>query len=410
MNRHIVTLLIITFLAFGFVSCGKTGQTGPEGKPGNPKAEKKAGGDEKIDIDKLDLPPRMKKAIKEGKIPMSRVKEMLARRKGKQGAPTVRIARVERKPIHSYLILNGTVEPERKVEVFSRLSAYVNRLASEEGDLVKEGQLLAHLDDTEIRISYQQAKIQLDQAKLTLDEELNNHTRNQELKKNNLISEQMFQASQATYRKAKLEYENKLENFKNLKLQLDYTRITAPVGGFVTERLVEVGSKVNANQQVFTVEDFNPLLIKVYVPTSDIVNLKKGMIAAINTDILKGMTFEGTVKLINPRIDVQSGTVKVTIEVFDKAMRLKPGMFVEVKIMVSDKDDALVIPRKSVQYKQNIPYVFVFKRGEVSRRDIVTGITEGDDIEVLEGIDDGEAIVTVGVETLKDNMKVNVAR
>lgn len=410
MNRHIVTLLIITFLAVGFVSCGKQGPAGPEGTPENPKANAKVAKDEKIDIDKLDLPPRLKQAVKDGKIPMSRVKEMLERRKGREGALTVEVARVERKPIHSYLILNGTVEPERKVEVFSRLSAYVKRLASEEGELVKEGQLLAQLDDTEIRISYQQAKIQLDQAKLTLDEEQGNYTRNQELKKNSLISEQAFQASQATFRKAKLEYENKVEAFKNLKLQLDYTRITAPVGGYVTERLIEVGSKVNANQQVFTVEDFHPLLIKVYVPTSDIVNLKQGMVAAINTDILKGMTFEGTVKLINPRIDVQSGTVKVTIEVFDKAMRLKPGMFVEVKIMVSDKDDALVIPRKSVQYKQNKPYVFMFNRGEVSRREIVTGITEGDDIEVLEGIDDGETIVTVGVETLKDNMKVNVAR
>ncbi len=410
MNRHIVIFMIITSLAIGFVSCGKPGQPTPDGNDGNPKAEKKAGGDEKIDIDKLDIPPRMKQAVKDGNIPMSRVKEMLERRKGNEGAPNVEIARVERKPIHSYLILNGTVEPERKVEVYSRLSAFVKKLPAEEGDRVKVGQILALLDDSEIRIGYQQAKIQLEQAKLTLDEEKNNYTRNKELNENNLISEQIFQASEATFRKAKLEYENNLENFKNLKLQLAYTRITSPVSGYVTERLIEVGSKVTANQQVYTVEDFDPLLIKVYVPTSDIVNLKQGMTAAINTDILKGMTFEGTVKLINPRIDVQSGTIKVTIEVMDHGLRLKPGMFVEVKIMVSDKNDAMVIPRKSIQYKQNNPFVFIFKRGEVSRRDIKTGIAEGDDIEVLEGIDDGEAVVTVGVETLKDNMKVNVAR
>ncbi len=410
MNRHIVTFLIITMLTIGFVSCGKKGQPGPDGNSDKSQVNKETKGDEKIDIDKLDIPPRMKEAIKEGRIPMSRVKEILERQKGMEGAPIVKIAKAERKPIHSYLILNGTVEPERRVEVFARLSAFVKRLTAEEGDLVKVGQLLAQLDDTEIRISYQQAKIQLDQAKLTLDEEKNNYTRNQELEKNDLISEQLFQATEATYRKAKLEYENKMENFKNLQLQLSYTQITSPVNGFVTERMIEVGSKINPNQQVFTVEDFSPLLIKVYVPTSDIVNLKLDMAVQITTDILKGMTFEGTIKLINPRIDVQSGTVKVTVEVFDKNFRLKPGMFVEAKIMVSDKADALVIPRKSIQYKQNKPFVFVFNQGEVIRRDIVTGITEGDDIEVLEGIEDGEAIVTVGVETLQDNMKVNVAR
>lgn len=410
MKTSINILLILTIL-FASVHCTKkdADEQKQQNNPQKSEKAKDAGQKEgEIDIDKMDLPPRLKQAVKEGRIPKEKIKEFLAMRQG--DAPTVKVERVQRQPIHSYLILNGTVEPERKVEVYSRLSAFVKQIIKEEGARIKEGDILALLDDTEIRISYEQAKIQLQQAKLTLQEEENNYNRNIELKKTDLISEQDFQTSEINFRKARLEYENKLENYKNLELQLNYTRIKSPVEGFVTERMIEMGSRVNPNQQVYTVEDFSPLLIKVYVPTADIVNLKTGMTAAVSTDILKGMVFNGKIKLINPRIDVQSGTVKVTVEVFNPELQLKPGMFVEVKIMVSDKDDALVIPRKSIQFKDNKPYIFVFRKMQVFRREIETGITEGDVIEVLTGLDEGEAVVTVGIESLKDQMKVRVSR
>jgi membrane fusion protein (multidrug efflux system) len=405
MKIFILTVLVMTLVVFSSVNCGPKESAAEDVKKG--EGEKK---EDEIDIDKLEIPERMKQAIKEGRIPKERIKEFLERRKGTAGAPTVKIERVSRQPIHAYLILNGSVEPERKVEVHSRLSAYVNKIVKEEGSVVKEGDILALLDDTEIRNGYEQARIQLDQARLTRNEEESNFNRSKELKKTDLISEQEFQTAEINFRKARLEYENKLENFKNLELQLSYTKIKSPVEGFVTERLIEVGSRVNPNQQVYTVEDFSPLLVKVYVPTSDIVNLKKGMTAVITTDVLKGMSFEGTIKLINPRIDVQSGTVKVTVEVFDRELKLKPGMFVEVKIMVSDKEDALAIPRKSIQYKDNKPYIFVFREMQVFSREIETGIAEGDNMEVLSGLEEGEAVVTVGVESLKDRMKVRVSQ
>jgi len=116
------------------------------------------------------------------------------------------------------------------------------------------------------------------------------------------------------------------------------------------------------------------------------------------------------VKLINPRIDVQSGTVKVTVEVYDKSLKLKPGMFVEVKIVIGEKENTIVIPRKSITYKQEKAYVFVFQKMQVFQREIKVGVSEEDQIEVLDGLNEGEMLVTVGVETLKDKMRVRAAR
>ena len=404
MKKILILLIVIFFITFTN-NCNKKENNISNNKKAVNKTQK---GEKKLDVDKLDIPERMKKAIKNGKIPMDRVKQFLEMRKG--SLPLVKIEIVNKKKINSFLNLNGVVEPEKKVAVFSRLSAYVRKIIEEEGAFVEKNDILALLDDIEIKISYEQAKIQLKQAEISLKDEENNYKRNKELIKSDLISEKDFQTSETIYQKAKLEYENKVENHKDLELQLNYTKIRSPIQGYITERLIEVGARVNPNQQVFTVEDFSPLLIKVYVPTSDIINLKKGMETEVTTDVLKGYKFNGKIKLINPRIDVQSGTVKVTVEIPDPTMKLKPGMFVDVKISVSNKNDAIIIPIKSIIHKNDKSFVFIFKKMQVFKKEIKTGISEENNIEVVDGLKEGDIIVTVGIETLKDKMRVKIAR
>ena len=430
-NSFIILLIVLVTLS---ISCGKSSQPGSEtqadqsgaahnpdkkapeqGNPQRKQGAKPQGSGEDIDIDKLDIPEQMKEAIKSGKIPKERVQEYLAnaRKESNPGggeARLVNVEPVERKNLNSYLVLNGIVEPERKVEIYSRLSAYVKQIVKEEGAFVKENDILALLDDTEIRISYQQSKIQLDQAKLSLDEAEANLERSKELIKKDLISEQEFQTTEATYKQRKLDHDNRKENFKDLELQLNWTKIRSLSEGYITERLIEVGSRVNSNQQVYTIEDFSPLLIRVYVPTSDATQLQTGMKTEVTSEVLQGAKFSGAIKLINPRIDVQSGTVKVTVEVFDESLRLKPGMFVEARIIIGQKENILVIPRKAILFKQNKTFVFVLNQDLASQREITLGLTEEDHVEVTNGLEVGEIIVVVGVEALKDGQRVEVVQ
>ncbi len=426
-----LTIIILSMFLALAVSCGKSGDSGMDkgtepaekhqaektpdnkgtpGRPGQKPGAKSQDGKE-IDVDKLDIPDHMKEAIKSGRIPKDRIPQILARFQGGGGAAApVSVMPIQRQNLNSYLVLNGIVEPERKVEIYSHLSAYVKKIVKEEGDYVKENDVLAQLDETEIMIGYNQAKIQLDQAKLNLEEAENNYTRSQELVKRSLVSEQDFQATEAQFKQSQLEYQSRMENFNNLKLQLDWTKIRALSEGYITERLIEAGDRVNSNTQVYTIEDFNPLLIRVFVPTSDAINLALGMSAEVTTDILKGLEFEGKVKLINPRIDVETGTVKVTVEIFDNSLRLQPGMFVKVQIAIGVKENILIIPRKAILYKQNKSYVFVLNRRQVSQREVLLGLLEEDHVEVTEGLNEGEVIVIVGVEGLKDGQRVDVVQ
>jgi membrane fusion protein (multidrug efflux system) len=406
MKKWSVWVSVIVFLILFLDTCGR--EEKQIASAGNAKQTEKAGENQvnQTDPGKMNNSEKMKKNIREGKIPGERAAEFLKMRDS--DAPLVQVEKVMKRNIKENLTLNGTVEPEKRVEVFSRLAAYTKKIIREEGDYVKTGEPLALLDDTEINISYQQARIQLQQSELAMREEENNFNRSLELKKTELISEQDYQTADTNYKNAKLAYENNRENFKNLELQLNYTRIKSPIEGFVTERLIEVGDRVTAGQQVYTVEDFSPLLIRVYVPTIDVVHLKKGMNAEISTDVLKGKTFVGNIKLINPRIDIQSGTVKVTLEVFDPTKTLKPGMFVEAKIAIGGNQDTLVIPKKCIYYQQNQIFVFVFQQNRVFKREITTGISEGDYIEVKKGLEADEMIVTVGLETLENGMSVKL--
>jgi len=418
--KKLLILVMTVFLALA-VGCGKSGDNpNPDAKQSAEKrdGEKRSGqkrgsdtqGTEEIDIDSLDIPDNMKEMIKSGKIPPEQLKAMLARFQGGGEALPVSVAPVQKKDLNSFLVLNGIVEPERKVEIYSRLSAYVKQIVKEEGAYVQENAILALLDDTEIKIGFEQAKIQLEQAKLTLEEAEQNFVRNQELIKRELISEQEFQTQEAVYKQRNLDYQNRQESYKDLDLQLNYTKIRALSEGFITERLIEVGDRVNANEQVYTIEDFKPLLIRVYVPTSDAIKLEPGMPADVTTAVLAGAVFKGDVKLINPRIDNQTGTVKTTIEVFDESFRLKPGMFVEVQIAIGAKENVLVIPRRAILYKQNKTYVFVMNRNQVSQREISMGLTEEDEVEVTNGLVEGDVIVVVGVEGLKDGQRVDVVQ
>jgi len=392
--RKSTALLLTLILALAW-GCGKSG--GPE-SAANPaaKAEAKSSPNGKS--------PAGKPGAKSG-----------PGAKGQPGEPQldalpVNVETVARKSLNSYLVLNGIVEPERKVEVFSRLSAYVKEIRREEGAYVRDNDVLAVLDDTEIRISYEQSRIALEQAKLSLDEAQKNLDRSQELFKKELISEQEYQTTESVHKQRLLDQQNREENFKDLELQLNWTSIRSPAEGYITERLLEAGGRVSANQQVYTIEDFKPLLIRVFVPTSDAIMLKTGLPADVSTEILKGEEFKGAVTLINPRVDVQTGTIKVTVEVYDDTLRLKPGMFVEVRIGTGKKDNVLVIPRKAILYKQGKTFVFVLNNNLAGQREVTLGLTEEDQAEVASGLAEGDVIVSVGVENLKDGQPVTVLK
>jgi RND family efflux transporter MFP subunit len=338
-------------------------------------------------------------------------------------ALSVKASRVSRESISLFVISNTTFESIRDVVVYSKLNAIVSELAVEEGDTIRKGRPLAYLDDREIRNEFEQAKIAIDQAKVNLKQaqvraELSaaEYERAKTLFEQKLISQQEFDQTALSSRtdtlaadEAKQQLVAAEARLEGAAIQLEYTTIESPLDGVVTERLVDVGDRVNVNEALFSVQEFPPLWARIYVPEKSLPELNVGQRASIEVETYPDQKFEGRIKMISPTVDASSGTVKVTIEVSRPGHYLRPGMFGTVLIATKTQPDALVIPKKAIVRERDLNFVYIINPDStVSRQEIEIGLSEENRVEILSGLKEGDIIVSVGHETLNDGYLVAV--
>ena len=335
---------------------------------------------------------------------------------------SIRAYRARQEPISTYLVSNTTLESIRKVSVYTRLNAIVEEILVEEGAAVREGDALLRLEDREVRNEHEQASIAVDEARLGLQQaevkvqlSIATYERALDLFQQKLISQQEFDQVSLTNRTdelavetAKQQTEAAQARLRAAGIQLEYTEIHSPITGVITERLIEVGDRVNGNQEVFSVEEFPPLWARIFVPEKDLPQLKVAQKAQVRVETFPQQEFAAAIKMINPTVDATSGTVKVTLEM-EQSSRLRPGMFGTVYIATQTRPNAIVIPKKAILRERDENRTFVVTaEGSVEKRDVVLGLSEEDRVEILEGVQEGEAVVTVGYEGLADGYAVNI--
>jgi RND family efflux transporter MFP subunit len=317
---------------------------------------------------------------------------------GRDGGATagipVEAVPVKRETISTYLLTTTTLAPERAVEVVSKTSGLVSQLLVEEGDRVRAGQTLARLDEQELLIALREAEIRAQNMKRIFD-------RTVEMFEKNLVSKQ-------TYDDAKFNYETAQSQYENAKLRVDYTQIRSPIDGIVTERLVEVGQRINQNQVLFRVGDFDPLLARIFIPEKEIRKLHVGQEAEIVVEAAPDRKFKGVVSMISPVVDPNSGTIKVTLEVRDTSGVLRPGMFANVHIITDTRENVLVIPKKAMVLESERDEVFIVDDGVARRVPVELGYSDGERVEIMSGLSEGQMVVTVGQEGLRDGIPVRI--
>lgn len=306
----------------------------------------------------------------------------------------VEISEVSRGSISAYYSTTATLEADEEAHVVAKVRGIVQDLRVEEGDYVKKGQVLAQLED-------QQLEIEVQRAKSTMDRLYNEYQRNKELYEKKLISAEQFENS-------KFEYEAQKAAYELAQLDVEYSSIKAPISGVISERMIKVGNMVNTDQQVFRITDFDPLLAVLHVPEHEMSKLRKGQTAVIQVDAIRNMSFEGNVLRISPVVNPETGTFKVTVAIVDKTKQLKPGMFGRVRIVYDTHQDAMLIPKNAVLSEDGVNSVYVIKDNLAFRKNIQTGYVNGSNIEILEGVDSGESVVTIGQSSLQDSALVQV--
>ena len=260
---------------------------------------------------------------------------------------------------------------------------------------VPSGGVLAELNKSELQLAYQEA-----------DAKLENDKSNFERAKKMLAQEL---TSQEALDNTKYQYETSLAQYERAKLNLEYATITAPFSGLVTERLVELGDMIRTGDVLFDMADNKYLLARVYVPEKEAAMINIGDEVRLESEMYPGQSFYGSVDMIAPVVDPQTGTIKITVKISSDLDKLKPGMFCSVYVLTETHENSLVITRKALIGNIEDAEVYVVDDSlRVSRKNIQIGIEQGDTLEVLSGLTDSDKVVVIGQEALREGSRVKI--
>lgn len=346
-------------------------------------------------------------------------------------AVPVEVAPVERRAMSARYSGVATLEAEAEADVVAKTSGVLLKLLVEEGMQVKAGQPLARLDD-------ENARLNLAKAEATLRKLEGDFRRSSEMFNRKLLSTEQND-------KIRFDLETQRATHDLARLELSYTTIVAPIDGVISRRHVKAGNFIKLNDVLFRIDNFDPLLAVLNVPERDLHTLSANQAVALRVDALPGETFDGSIQRVSPVVDAGTGTFRVTCEFRDASGRLKSGMFGRLEITYGEHADALVIPRAGLVEEDGETAVFVIVPGNtaklpadgktsagggpsgaaaassaagteviadkvpqwVARRKLVrTGFSDGQHVEIVEGLAEGDKVITVGRSAVRDDTAV----
>ena len=368
MNRHrvphLVRLLSWSFIAVAFAAfiAAGCGAASSETAEGETDGEKVVGKDGEAEADTTEVPP----------VPVNVIEASLG-------------------TISDLILTTATVEADRDAQIYPRTTAMIEEMRVEEGDYVKRGDVLAVLENDEEEVALVRAEAIREARKQEFE-------RSEAMLNGQLISEVDHEVKEREYIMARADWES-------AKVTFDKTTIRAPFGGTITERHQNVGNMARPGDALFTLVDLNSLLIYTHLPELEWSHVAVGQQVILETETLPDGTFNGTVHRVSSIINPQNGTFKVTIKIDDPGWRLKPGMFVRVKILADQHVDVLLIPKIALLEDDE---VFTVQDSVATRVALTLGLQDADFTEIRDGLTPGDLVVIAGHRSMKDSTRVKI--
>ena len=312
---------------------------------------------------------------------------------GKEAPVPVAVAAATKGDIASYYTATATLAAEKEAEILSRVSGVVSRLLCEEGDVVAQGAELLLVDNDEYRFRYEQAAA----ARADLEARA---ARLQKMRDQDLVSAEEYETLSNDLAAA-----TAAEGMA--RLNLSYTRVTAPFAGRVVTRRVDVGQNVNAGTPLFVLSDFTPLLARVFVPAKEFNKLEPNQPVDLVLES-NGLRLRGRIKLVSSTIDPASGTIKITVEIPSYPAGVRPGDFAQVSIVTERRVGRTLVPKVALVNDRGEQVVYVSADSTAERRVVEIGFQDERNAEILDGVRAGERIVVKGQRTLKNGSAIKV--
>lgn len=304
----------------------------------------------------------------------------------------------------------GTIEPIINVEVGTQVSGIISKIYVDFNTHVKKGDVLAELDRTTLEADLKSSEATLNSSKTEYDYQLKNYSRVKGLYDKKLISESEYETSRYTMEKAKSSYEKAQSDIKRVRQNLRYATIYSPIDGVVLNRAVDEGQTVAASfntPTLFTIaNDLKNMQVIAKIDEADIGVVKEGQMATFTVDAYPGELFKGNVSQVRlePTTTSNVVTYEVVISAPNPELKLKPGLTATISITTEESLNVYIVPTKALKFKpqaDSTPFnpgeksVWIMGAdGKINKTKVKVGSTDGINVEIIEGVKEGDLVVT----------------
>ncbi|MVW77116.1 efflux RND transporter periplasmic adaptor subunit [Pseudomonas xionganensis] len=306
--------------------------------------------------------------------------------------PMVEVVQVQRQLVRDELITFGSLASDESVMIRPEIAGRLARLHFREGQRVEEGALLVSLDDSISRAELAQA-----QANLNLAEK--NFQRAQMLFKRGASNAQALDEASAQQQAARA-------TLALSQARLDKTQIVAPYAGVLGLRQVSPGDYLSEGQDIVNLEVLDPLKVDFRIPQKAVSQIRLGQAIEISLDAYPGERFVGEIFAINPRLDEAGRSQAIRAHIDNADGRLNPGQFVRVSVILAERANALVIPEEAVMPVGEQLLVNLVVDGQVELREVRLGKRFDGQVEVREGLNGDESVISAGWQKVRAGMPV----
>lgn len=341
----------------------------------------------------------------------------------------------------------GTLYPYDETIISAEIEGKVDQINVDLGDSVNQGQVVVHISDEEQRYLLAQNEAQLNMslerlglkdekdrvkdvrntsevrhAQADLDDAEKRYRRTRELVDQGIGSQADLDQAQARYKAAQASYDQSVNQIRNLIQEVDRFRasldlqrkklrdatVYAPFTGRVKERQVTPGAYVRPNTPLLTLVKINPIRLRLEIPERMAPWVKNGQMVDVTMEAFSDRVFHGKIWRISPTVDQSKRTFVVEALIENPASELKPGSYAKAKLQTDRSEEIKLVPVKAVNYVFGTNKTYVVRNGVVEARDVRLGDRFNEDVEILNGLEEGESVAVTQVQRLDTGVKVQV--
>lgn len=340
-------------------------------------------------------------------------------------ATSVEVLNVQESSISDQIRSYGTIRAQAVVDLNPQVSNRVTEIYADLGDSVSAGERLAKIYELPFRDAYEQAQAQMRQNRVAFERDSIQFKRQEQLFDSGAISNLEFDQARATYNSARAQLEASQASLTNTREDLENTVIRSPVNGVILSREIDEGDVATTGAVAFTIANLVGYETRLFLPMNDWTAVSVGLPVDLQLSNSQQSIARGVISRISPQLNSETGLGEVVVSLVEVTPRVRQGVLAESRITLETRENTVVIPRaamienvetyiepetNTVELRRNYS-VFVAQGDSIAvRQNLTLGLEQGERVEILDGLNEGQKIIVTGQSGLRDGARIRIAR